>query len=173
MSVWPIRRRRWLPGGRLARRSRGPLLGGIWLRVLTRWRARDLDRQLANGADPMVSDELSLRVGQLRSAGTRVRLACALRGAVELANGHRAPLISTRLRRPAIRDSDELLLALADRLRDGEQLGVRGLAMTARLVNDHSGPLYRSGVGGSLPGTVLEALAALERDHWTAGPTGG
>lgn len=173
MRFRQVGRRRWLPSGRLARRSRGPLLGGTWLRVLTRWRARDLDRQLANGADPMASDELSLRVGQLRSAGTRVRLACALRDAVELANGHRAPLISTRLRRPVIRENDELLMTLAERLRDGEKLGVQGLAMTARLVNDHSGPLYRSSGGGSLPGAVLEALAALERGHWTAGPTGG
>jgi hypothetical protein len=57
--------RRWLPSRRLARRSRGPLLGGIWLRVHTQWRAAELDRQLANGTDPMLSDELSLRAGQL------------------------------------------------------------------------------------------------------------
>lgn len=172
MSIWPIRRRHRLPSRRLARRSRGPLLGGSWLRVVTAWRATDLDRQLANGIDPMLSDELSLRAGQLRSAGTRVRLACALRDAVELANGQRAPLITTRLRRPAIRENDELLLALADRLRDGEPLGAQGLALTARLVKDHSSPLYRSGVSGSLPATVSEALAALQRGQWTAGTTG-
>jgi hypothetical protein len=121
----------------------------------------------------MQSDELSLRVGQLGSPGTRVRLASAIRGAVELANGHRAPLITTRLRRSQIQENDELLLALADRLRDGEPLGVQGLAMTSRLVNDHSGALYRSGPSGSLPATVLEALTALERGHRTAGPTEG
>jgi hypothetical protein len=122
--------------------------------------------------DPIVSDELSLRVGQLRSAGTRVRLASALRLAVELANGHRAPLVTTRLRCPAIRENDELLLALADRLRNGEPLDGQGLAMTARLVNDRSSPLYRSGVRRSLPATVLEALTALERGHRSVGPTG-
>ena len=121
----------------------------------------------------MSSDELSLRAGQLGSAGTRVRLASALRGAVELANGHRAPLVTTRLRRPAIQENDELLLALADRLRDGGPLGVQGLAMTARLLKDRSGPLYRSSVSGSLCGTALEALAALERGHRIAGTTGG
>ena len=159
----PIPTRRWLPSRRLARRSRGPLLGGIWLHVFARWSASDLDRQLADGTDPMQSDELSLRVGQLGSAGTRVRLARALRGAVELAKGHRAPLVTTRLRRSEIRENDEPLLALADRLRDGEPLGVQGLAMTSRLVNDHSGPLYRSGPSRSLPAAVSEALAALER----------
>jgi hypothetical protein len=88
MRMLRIGRRQWLPGGRLARRSRGPLLGGI--------------------------------------------------------------------------------LALADRLRDGEPLGIPGLAMTARLVNDRSSPLFRAGVGGSLPATVAEALAALESGQRTA-----
>jgi len=172
MSIWPIRTRRWLPSRRLARRARGPLLGGIWLRVVTRWSAADLDRRLANGTDPMVSDELSLRVGQLRSGQTRVRLSGELRRAVQLANGDWAPLVTTRLRGPAIRENDELLLTLADRLHGGELLGVRGLAMTARLVSDRSSPLYRSGVSGSLQATVLEALDALGHGNWTAGPTG-
>jgi hypothetical protein len=88
-----------------------------------------------------------------------------------MANGHRAPLITTRLRRPEIQETDELLLALADRLRDGDPLGFQGLAMTARLVNEHSSPLYRSGVSGSLPGAVADALAALGRGHGTAGTT--
>jgi hypothetical protein len=121
----------------------------------------------------MQTDELSLRVGQLGSAATRVRLACALRRAVELANGQWAPLIRTRLRRTEIRETDGLLKALADRLRDGEPLGVQGLAMTARLVNDGSSPLYRSGVSGSLQAAVVEALAALERGHRTASTTTG
>jgi hypothetical protein len=149
------------------------LLGGVWLRSLTWWRAHDLDRRLASGADPMQSDELSLRVGRLGSPGSRVRLAHALHDAVEIANGNHAPLVKTRLRRSEIRDNDELLLALADRLRDGEPLGVRGLAMTARLIADRSSPLYRSGVSGSLPATALEALAALERGQRTAGTTVG
>lgn len=164
-------RRRWLPSRRLARRSRGPLLGGIWLRVLTRWRAQELDRQLASGIDPMRSDELSLRVGQLGSARTRVLLAGALRDAVELANGRRAPLITTRLQRPEIQENQQLLLALADRLRDGEPLGVQGLAMTVCLVHHRSSPLYRTGASGALPATVADALAALERGHRTASTT--
>jgi hypothetical protein len=117
----------------------------------------------------MLSDELSLRVGQLGSLGSRVRLARALREAVQLASGHRAPLIATRLRRADIQENDELLLALADRLRDGEPLGVQGLAKTARLVNDRSSPLYRSGMSGSLATAASKALAALECGHRTAG----
>jgi hypothetical protein len=160
-------RRRWLPSGRLRRRSHGLVLGGVWLHWITRWSAADLDRRLASGTDPMESDELSLRVGQLGSTGRRTRLATALQGAVQIANGHRAPLVTTRLRRPEIHQNEALLLALADRLRDGEPLGVRGLAVTSRLVSDRSSPLYRSGAGGSLSATVLEALAALERGRRT------
>jgi hypothetical protein len=162
--------RRWLPSRSLARRTRGPLLGGLWLRALTRWRAADLDRRLASGADPMQSDELSLRVGQLGSAGTRSRLAGALGRAVEMANGRHPPLVATRVRRSEVRENENLLLALADRLHDGEPLGVEGLAMTACLVNDRSSPIYRP--GGSLPDAVTEALAALERGQRTAGSTG-
>jgi hypothetical protein len=140
----------------------------MWLRCRTWRRADDLDYELARGADPMQTDELSLRVGQLGSAAMRVRLARALRGAVELANGHRAPLIRTRLRRAEIRETDELLISLADRLREGEPLGVQGLAMTARLVNERSSSLYRSSVSGSLRATVANALAALECGQRTA-----
>jgi hypothetical protein len=167
-----IRRRTWrgLPSRSLARRTRGPLLGGLWLRVLTWWVASDLDRELANGTDPLVSDELSLRVGQLGSAATRSRLAAALRGAVDMASGRRAPLISTRLRRAEIRENEDLLLALADRLHSGEPLGVKGLAMTARLVNDRSSPMYRA--GASLSDALSEALSALEHGHRTAATTG-
>jgi hypothetical protein len=165
-----MRTPRRLPSRALARRTRGPLLGGLWLHVLTRWRAADLDRRLAKGADPMQSDELSLRVGQLGSAGTRTRLAGALRRAVETADGRHPPLVATRLRRPEIRENEDLLLMLAGRLHDGEPLGVEGLAMTARLVYDRSSPMYRPGT--SLPDAVTEALTALERGHRTAGSAG-
>jgi hypothetical protein len=170
MSVG-LRTRRWLPIRSLARRTRGPLLGGLWLHARTRWRAADLDRQLAHGSDPMQSDELSLRAGQLGSLAHRSRLAVALRGAVEMANGRHPPLVTTRLRLPEIEENEALVLALADRLRGGEPLGVEGLAMTSRLVHDRSSPLHRAG-RGSLPTALVEALAALERGQWTAGGAG-
>jgi hypothetical protein len=136
---------------------------------VTRWQAPELDRQLANGVDPMGSDELSLRVGQLGSRAMRVRLANALHKAVQLANGQHPPLISTRLRRAEIQENEELLLALAERLHDGEPVGVQGLARTARLVKDRSSALFRSGRSGSLTRDASKALAALERGHLTAG----
>lgn len=53
MTPRGLHTRRWLPRGRLARRTRGPLLGGVWLRCITWWRAPALDAELAAGADPI------------------------------------------------------------------------------------------------------------------------
>lgn len=65
----------------LGRRSRGLLLGGLRLRWRTWRRAYDLDRRLARGADPIDSDDLSLRVGQLGPREIEVvsRVRCAVR----------------------------------------------------------------------------------------------
>jgi hypothetical protein len=167
-----LRTRRWVPSRQLARRSRGLLLGGICLHLRTKWRARDLDRQLATGTDPIASDELSLRAGQLGSQRTRTRLSHVLCRAVELATGRRGPLIATRLRRPDIQATEDLMLALSARLGGGEPVGVAGLAMTSRLVSDRSSPLYRSQGANSLPASLLEALQALDRGHRTAGSAG-
>src|SRR5829696_6914989 len=111
-------RRRELPQTRVMSRSRGLLLGGFWLRCTTRWRARELDRQLSAGADPMQSDQLSLRVGQLGSSRSRRRIACALRGAVALAGGDAYPLMMAAppIRRSAVRASGGLLLEIAERV---------------------------------------------------------
>ena len=162
-----LRPQRWIPARRLARRTRGPVLGGLWLRVLTSWRAADLDRRLAKGADPLGSDELSLRVGRLGSPATRARLAAGLRRAVAISNGQYPSLMAIRLRRSVIQENEDLVLALADRLDDGESLGVAGLAMTARLVADSSSPMYRA--GASLRDALSEALSALDRGYRTAG----
>jgi hypothetical protein len=162
--------RRWLPSRRLARRSRGLVLGGVWLRCLTWWRAQDLDRQLARGADPMESNELSLRFGQLGSAKTRTRLACGLRSVVELANRQPDPLRMPPLllQREEIRANSELLLELAERVSTSEPLGLEGLAMTSLLVVDGSSPLHNKDASRSLTVIAFEALAGLDDGHLSA-----
>lgn len=144
------------------------VLGGVCLRWRTRWHARALDRQLAAGADPMASDELSLRVGRLGSFATRRPLAAALQDAVALANGHQGPLLGTRLRREAVRDSEHGLRALAERLDAGEPVGVRGLALTALLVKERSSPLYRDDPARPLKVAAFEALIALDEGLLTS-----
>jgi hypothetical protein len=158
-------RRTWLPRGRLARRTRGLLLGGVWLRFVTWRQARELDEQLARGTDPIASDELSLRAGQLISARTRGRLACTLRGVVELADAPFDPvrLGSPAMRRAHVKANRELLLELADRVRSGVHLGVQGLAITSILVRDGVSPLYSKAANSSLEAYVNDALLALDR----------
>ena len=156
--------RSWLPRGRLARRTRGLLLGGVWLRCVTWRQARQLDEQLARGTDPITSDELSLRAGQLASARSRGRFACVLRGAVELADAPYDPFRMGRpvIRRAQVRANRELLLELANRLRAGGYLRAQGLAITSLLVGDGVSALYSKGAGGSLNASVGRALLALD-----------
>ncbi|MGH2804107.1 MAG: hypothetical protein ACRDL4_13835 [Thermoleophilaceae bacterium] len=153
---------------RLPRRWRGLVLGGVRLHWRTRRRAYDLDRQLAEGVDPMQSDELSLRVGQLGSASTRARLACVLLGAVELASRQPDPL-ARRSGATEIQANRELLLRLAECVGASRPLGVEGLAMTSLIIGDSRSPLYHDGGDRSLAGAASEALVALERGHRTAG----
>jgi hypothetical protein len=145
-------------------RCRGLVLGGIWLRCATRWRARELDRQLAAGANPMQSDELSLRVGQLGSSRSRRRIAGALRGAVALAGRDAyAVMMAPPIQRSAVRASGGLLLEIAERLHSCDPVGVRGLAIASQLIEDRRGPLYRDNAARPLTVTAFEALVALDR----------
>jgi hypothetical protein len=162
--------RRRLPSRHLPRRSRGLVLGGIWLRWRTRAHRQELDGRLARGADPMDSDELSLRVGQLGSARSRARLACALRGAVEVADRQPEPfgMPRSQIRRVEIRASRELLLELADRVGSSGPVGVEGLALTSLLIGDRASPLYDGDARRSVTVAAFTALVALERGYPTA-----
>jgi len=168
-----LRQRRWLPNRPVARRSRGFLLGGVWLRCVAWSHARELDRQLAAGVDPMQSDELSLRVGQLGSSRNRRRIACGLRGAVALAERDAYPIMvaAPRIRRAAVRASGGLLLEIAERLHSCDPVGVRGLAIASQLIEDRRGPLYRDNPAGPLTVTAFEALVALDRGLRTISAT--
>jgi hypothetical protein len=157
-------RRQDLPRTRAMSRSRCLVLGGIWLRCTTRCRARQLDRQLAAGVDPMQSDDLSLRVGQLGSPRSRRRIACALRGAVALAeqDAYPAMVVAPPIRRAAVRASGGLLLEIAERLVSCQSVGVRGVAIASQLLEDRRGPLYRDDAARPLTVTAFEALVALD-----------
>jgi hypothetical protein len=133
-------------------------------------RAQELDGLLARGADPIDSDELSLRVGQLGSARSRARLACALGGAVELAERQPEPfrMARSRIRRTEIRANRELLLELAERVDSRGAVGVEGLALTSLLIGDRASPLYDGDARRSLAATAFTALVALEHGYPTA-----
>jgi hypothetical protein len=139
----------------------GPALGH---RLRTRWSQDRLDRELASGADPAASPELTLRAAQLQSPAVRSRLANAI---VEmLGRAHEPNLgrftVTGEQQHAEIREYADNLRALVARLRDDRPIDIQGAAMTARLVNDRSSPLYRPG-DQSLGSAVLSARLALDR----------
>lgn len=155
--------RRWLPRGRLARHSRGLLLGGVWLRWRVWQRARDLDDELAGGVDPIRSDALSLRTGQLRSLKTRRQIRQSLLAALELA-GWQSPPASTLpplIRQREVLACSELIAALADRIGADADLNVQGLAMTSQLLRDGGSPFYCEHAQRPLGAALRSALGAL------------
>jgi hypothetical protein len=143
------------------------MLGGTWLRVRTRRRASKLTRALAAGADPIDSDELSLRAGQLRSREAREAVALSLRGAMRLANLNPVgPGYAPRINRMAVRRCREPLGELVERLEGEEILEPSGLAKAWLLVRDGGSALFEP-TAASLADELGAILAALDRaaDH--------
>jgi hypothetical protein len=106
-----------------------------------------------------------LRAQQLASPVMRAELASRVSGAVELADrGFEPTTITTRIpiRRTRVRACRRWLLQIVQRLRDDRPLAVRGLAMTALLLEDDSGPLYADGPPGELEKTVRTTLVQLD-----------
>ena len=110
------------------------------VRIRTWLRRNHLDEELAHGADPDTTAELSRR---LRSPGERPQLANALVEA--LGDARRGTPVTI----------------WAARLRDDRPAGVRGAAMATRLLTDRSSPLYREG-GQELPHAIHAARFALD-----------
>ena len=107
-----------------------------------RWRRDRLDGELASGADPASSPELTWRAAQLQSQAVRTRLADAL--VAMLARAHEPNLrrfrVAGRQQNVEIREYADNLRALVARLRDDRPIDIQGAAMTARLVDDRSSP---------------------------------
>lgn len=127
-----------------------PIVDGrpaLTVRLQTRLQHARLDEELSRGADPATSPKHDLRAAQLRSPAVRNRLANRLVLAVGEARGQGQELRSAKHRkqRAEVRDCADEILTLAARLRERTPIGVRALAMAARLVADRKGPLYRTG----------------------------
>lgn len=133
------------------------------LRLRVWWRRSALTKQLAAGADPDASPELTLVARTLIGAPRRRRLASALDRVVLAASqgprpwGPRVPVN----RRAIIAARDELV-ALAARLRDGGPVPVHGVALAAVLVTDAASPLYHFSTGDSLSHLVGQARLRLD-----------
>ena len=155
-SSWPLSGMR--PAG-LKRRAT------IRARLRAAWSAPELDEALANGADPLSTEELALTAAKLVEPANRAKLAQSLELVVEqVAAGGPSPLGPTILRRKPIARNRSGLLDLAQRLRSGRFHCLRGLAMADRLIRYGDSPLYFALGPLELKHRLEEVLAALEPD---------
>ena len=134
-------------------------------RLSTRLRRTRLDPELAQGADPSTRAELAYRAEQLRSPEERARIANALVEAVGDARRNEPVTIRPRPQRAVVREAADELLALATRLRGGDPVDVRTLALVAWLAGDRSSPLHRHDQG-----SLHEAIEAARTGLGATGP---
>ena len=143
--------------------SRGLVLGGVWLRLATWWRSFELDAALAVGADPIASNALSLRAGQLRSPETRARLARSLRAALDLATSDLSRLSwpPPLVRYSEVRACESLCYDVLACLDERRAASVQGLALTSLLVHDGASPLFYDHAARSLADDLRLAAQSL------------
>jgi hypothetical protein len=147
---------------------RGPRLGragtvfapSLATRLRARTRRLDLDRALAEGADPASSPLLAARAAQLVGRANRYRLAAALEH-VALTSGNPARLWRAAPRRGAIEANWPQLMELAATLRQGGLLYARGIAILELVLIDGSGPAYSDPRGEGLARQLQLAGAGL------------
>ena len=118
------------------------------LRARTWLHRNRLDQELADGADPLASEELILRAAQLRTHRERTRIAKVLVKAI--GSGH-----------PEARAYSESLGALSTRLQDDLPVDYRGVAKAALLLSGGT-PQLRVLSGPDLRKAIDAAHSALD-----------
>jgi hypothetical protein len=131
-------------------------------RLAARWRARRLDRELAEGAAPDTDFQRALRAATLIAPSERSMLARSLQRIVSDAHDGRTALsLRAPVMRRAARAAADELDALASRLLSPEPVSAHGVAQVGRLLGDAGSPLY-GGTEDELRDAVRRALAGLE-----------
>jgi hypothetical protein len=156
--------------GRLTLRRLRP-----WDRIMARFLAERLDRELARGARPETNAGLAARAVRLTSMRCRRELAESLQrilAAVLPAGSRVGPTAAgpwarvarhphVPIRRDRISRSASELTELASRLVQPGPVPARGVAMVCQLLTDGGGPLYRRACRDDLAAIVEQATQAL------------
>lgn len=117
-----------------------PDSAGMLLRAHTFLTRRQLDRRLAEGADPDASPTLRLRASQLRSTEGRARIADRLQRVLDEAHAPARVHLVLRPHRAEIRARAPELRALIGRLRSNLPVTPQGAAMSSQLVTRGESP---------------------------------
>jgi hypothetical protein len=153
--------------GRLTLRRLRP-----WHRMLARYAAARLDRELAAGASPEAYASLAARAMQLTSTKVRRDLATSVQRILAAAGQPPAtlrwPAAAVRparipVNRARISQSAVPLATLASSLAAPGPVPVQGVAMVSKLLADGTGPLYREACGYDLGDIIETVTRALSR----------
>ncbi|MGZ4351741.1 MAG: hypothetical protein ACXVRX_14585 [Solirubrobacteraceae bacterium] len=116
---------------------------GLRMRLRAAWAREDLDRRLAEGADPATDMLLQQRAERLVRPAIRATLAAGLERVVATANKPPAALSSAiPVRCGPVRGARHELMGLAGELRHMPDPRPRGVAMAERLLTEPSSVLY-------------------------------
>lgn len=123
---------------------------------------RKLDRQIAAEAPPADSADIRRRCGELTARSSRLSLAAALVSILGAADERRADRASVLiLDHEAVVGERDQIEALIVRLRGGETVSARGVALVRLLVRDSRGPLYHHQDGQTLHDVLATIARAL------------
>jgi hypothetical protein len=130
------------------------------------FRRRSTDDRLLSGELSPDSDAAKARAEQLTSPHNRELIAKELRDLVEEAQKPMASLFNANLRiqRPAIRESQPLILTLARELEELAVVNPRGVILADRLVRDGGSPVYSMVDHGQINRAVERAREELKAD---------
>ena len=146
-------------------RPHRPHRPSLVLRERVLFKAIELDAALAGGDDPTRTPELALRAEQLADPKRRERLARAILRLIAIADRRQRYAVITPLAplKPSQIDASRSpLLELAARLRDNGPHALQGVAMSALLLEDGTGPLFFSNGPATLERVVRACLSALD-----------
>jgi hypothetical protein len=127
----------------------------------------ELDRRLADGADPLASPSLARRAAILLKQRTRRRLAGGVEKAVleaEDPRPHSPVSAAIPVQRRAVLNARSELLLLAAALRTAPDPQPRGIAAVSVLLSDGAGPLFTEHPAHALGSAVRRATTWVEAD---------
>jgi hypothetical protein len=137
----------------------------LGMRVRAAWAREDLDRRLAEGADPDTDPLLHTRAERLVTPACRAALAAGLERAVAAAHDPGAALSSAApMRRGPVSGARHELMGLAGELRHMPDPRPRGVAMAERLLTEASSVLFTAASSAEVSRAARDAVDNLRAD---------
>jgi hypothetical protein len=127
-------------------------------RILAPW----LDRELARGVAPSLSEAHAARAKQLIGERIRCAVARSLERLTDRAEHPRRSLLNRAVPPSAeVREAMPLILPICTLLQSEESLDPHAVARLKTLLRDHNGPCYKAAEPGALAAALKGILEAL------------